>query len=95
MTELPSPPSELRYSGLAVVSLILGVLSPLWFLFGVAWGIFGLVAVFAGRRARKEIDLAPYKLQGRALAIGGIVTGAIGFTTAMFVLIVVATAPPA
>ncbi|MDH3261322.1 MAG: DUF4190 domain-containing protein [Acidimicrobiia bacterium] len=94
MTDQPSPQSDLRYSGLAVTSLILGVLSPLWLVFGLAWGIFGFLAVFAGRRARKEIDLAPYKLEGRALAIGGIVTGAIGFTTALFLLIIVLTSPP-
>ncbi len=95
MTDEPSPPPELRYSGLAVLSLVLGVLSPLWLLFGVAWGIFGFLAILSGRRARKEIALAPYGLQGRGLALGGIVTGAIGFITALFVLIVVVTAPPA
>jgi len=94
MTDLPSPPSELRYSGLAVVALILGVLSALWLVFGLAWGIFGFLAVFAGRRATKEIDLAPYKLEGRAWAVAGIVTGAIGFTTAMTLLIVIVTTPP-
>jgi len=95
MTDPPPPPSELRYSGLAVVSLILGLLSQLWLVFGLAWGILGLLAVFAGRRAKKEIDFAPYKLEGRALATGGIVTGAIGFTFAMSLLIILVTAPPA
>ena len=95
MSDLPSPPSEIRYSGLAVVSLILGVLSPLWFLFGVAWGVFGLLAFFAGRRAIHEINLAPYKLEGRGLATTGMIAGGIGFTTALFLLLVVATAPPA
>lgn len=94
MTDNPAPPSDLRYSGLAVVSLVLGALSPLWYWFGLAWGLLGFMAVFAGRRAKKEIDLAPYQLEGRALATGGIVTGALGFSTAFLVLLVVVTAPP-
>jgi hypothetical protein len=94
MTDLPSSNSDLRYSGLAVVSFILGALSPLWLVFGLAWGILGFLAVFAGRRAKKEIDLASTQLEGRSLANGGIVIGAIGFTTALFLLIVVVTSPP-
>lgn len=94
MTDLPSPPPELRHSGLAVVALILGILSLLWWVFGVEWGIFGFMAVFAGRRAKKEISFSPYKLEGRALATGGIVTGALGFATATFLLILIVASPP-
>jgi len=93
MTDLPAAPAELRYSGLAVVSLILGGLSVLWLVFGVAWGIFGFIAVLAGRRARKEIDLSPWKLEGRALATVGIIVGAVGFATSAFLLIVITTNP--
>ena len=94
MTDPPPAPAELRHSGLAVVSLILGGLSLLWFVFGVAWGVLGFIAVLAGRRARKEIDHSPRKVEGRALATGGIVTGAAGFATSAFLLIVIVTNPP-
>ena len=95
MTEPSDSPLELRYSGLAAVSLILGVLSLAWYVFGVAWGILGFIAVLAGRRARKEIDHDPREFEGRALAMGGIVTGAAGFITSLFLLLVIITSPPA
>jgi hypothetical protein len=95
MTEPPATPTGLRYSGLAVVSLILGTLSLLWYLFGIAWGIFGFIAVLGGRRARKEIDLHPQELEGRGLALGGIVTGAAGFITSLILLVLILTSPPA
>jgi hypothetical protein len=88
-------PTDLRYSGLAVVSLILGVLSLLWFAFGIAWGVFGLVAVMAGRRARTEIDRSPDPLEGRSLATAAIFTGAAGFITSLFLLAVIMLNPPA
>lgn len=95
LTEPPDSSAELRYNGLAVVSLILGVLSLLWYVFGLAWGVLGFIAVLAGRRARKEIDLGPEPLEGRALAMGGIVTGAAGFITSVFLLAIIMANPPA
>ena len=95
LTEPPDSSPVLRYNGLAVVSLILGVLSLLWYVFGLAWGVLGFIAVLAGRRARKEIDLGPEPVEGRALAMGGIVTGAAGFITSLLLLAVIMTNPPA
>lgn len=95
LSEPPDSTPELRYNGLAVVSLILGVLSLLWYVFGLAWGVLGFMAVLAGRRARKEIDLGLGPLEGRSLAMGGIVTGAAGFITSLLLLAVIMTNTPA
>ena len=95
MTGNPDSPPVVRYSGLAVVSLILGVLSLAWYVFGLAWGVLGFIAVLAGRRARTEIDRGPEELEGRALAMGGIVTGAAGFITSLFLLAVIVINAPA
>ena len=92
MTEPPATPAGLRYSGLAVVSLVLGVLSLAWYAFGLAWGIFGFIAVMAGQRARKEMILGSLQLEGRGLAMGGIVAGATGFVTSLFLLVMIVTA---
>ena len=89
MTDETDSPPVVRYSGLAVVSLTLGVLSLAWFVFGLAWGVLGFIAVLAGRRARTEIARSPEELEGRALAMGGIVTGTLGFITSLFLLAVI------
>jgi hypothetical protein len=94
MTGNTNSPPVVRYSGLAVVSLILGVLSLAWFAFGLAWGTLGFIAVLAGRRARTEIARGPEELEGRALAMGGIVTGAVGFITSLFLLSVIVINAP-
>lgn len=95
MTNPTDSPPELRYSGLAVVSLILGLLSLLWYVFGLAWGVLGFIAVLAGRRARTEIDRDPKSFEGRRLATVAIVTGTAGFITSLFLLAVILLNPPA
>ena len=70
-------------STLAIVSLIAGILG--WTLVP----FFGsIAAVVCGHMARKEIRLAPDRLEGDGLAIGGLVLGYLSI--AMAVLVVVA-----
>jgi uncharacterized membrane protein YdbT with pleckstrin-like domain len=95
MTENTRPEPAYRYHGLAIYALIMGVLSLLWLLFGLPWAILAILAILGGLRAKREIDSAPYKIEGRALATGAIVAGGVGLGTAMLVLLVVLTAPPA
>ncbi len=94
MSEESDAQSPFRYHGLAVYSLVMGLLSPLWLWLGLPFGILGLLAVLAGLRARKEIDVFPGDLEGRRLATVGIVSGGVGFATALFVLLVLLTSPP-
>ena len=83
-----------RYNGLAIYALIMGVLSPLWIVFGLEWVTFGVLAVFAGLRARHEVDSAHGKIEGRSLATAAIIAGGFGLTTAVFILLVVLVTPP-
>ena len=92
--QTPEEPAY-RYNGLAIYALVMGVLSPLWLVFGLPWVLLALLAILAGRRARKEIDTAPYPIEGRSLATSAIVAGGVGLATAIFVIIVLLTAPPA
>ena len=70
-------------STLALISLIAGILG--WTL---APFLGSVVAVITGHMARKEIRLAPDRLEGDGLAIGGLVLGYLSI--AMAVLVVVA-----
>lgn len=71
----PFPP-EARTSALAVVSLILGILAiPTCCILGAPLGV--LAAIFGGI-ALIKIGSSQGLLEGRGLAIGGIVTGTIG-----------------
>jgi general secretion pathway protein G len=80
----PSPPPAVtpRTSGLAIASLVLGILS-----FGF-WIITGLPAVICGHLSLSKIKKAPQTLGGRGLAIAGLITGYIGlaFGTLIFCL---------
>jgi type II secretory pathway pseudopilin PulG len=83
------PPGEQRTSGLAVTSLVLGLLSF------VALCITGLPAIIFGAVALNSIKNSFGRLKGRGMAITGIVTG--GATTVMIapVAILIALLLPA
>ena len=70
-------------STLAVVSLVFGILG--WTLLPF---LGSLVAVVCGHMARKEIRLAPDRLEGDGLAVAGLVLGYLAI--AMTVLAVIA-----
>ncbi len=72
---IPAP----RVSGLAVASLVLGIL---WF----SW-IGSVLALIFGYMARREIDASGGLVTGRGLAVAGIVLGWIGIgVLALFIL---------
>jgi len=93
LTETTPPAPAYRYNGLAIYALVMGILSPLWILFGLPWAIFAILAILAGLRAKREIDSAPHQMEGRSLAVSAIVAGGVGLGTAIFVLVVLLTAP--
>ena len=67
----PPPKSH----GMAVTSLVLGIVSIVFVPFGL---LFGVPAVYCGHVARVEIARQPGEFGGHGLAIGGLVTGYIG-----------------
>jgi hypothetical protein len=93
MPEETPPTPVYRYNGLAIFALVMGVLSPLWLVFGLPWAVFAILAIFAGLRAKREIDAAPYRIEGRSLAVAAIVAGGVGLGTAIFIVTVLLTVP--
>lgn len=71
-------------SGLAIASLILGIIGLLsgWLIFG---GVLGLVGVILGIVALVKVKNGT--ASGKGMAIGGIVTGALGMIVAAVVLV--------
>ena len=79
----PSPyAAEPRTNGMAVASLVLGIL---WF-----WWIGSVLALIFGYVAKGEIDRSGGRQTGRGLAIAGIVLGWIGVAGGIITIIVVA-----
>ena len=64
----PPPPS----SGLAIASMICGIIS--FFLCGV-WALGGIPAVICGHMALKNIAQAPSRIEGRGMALAGVICG--------------------
>lgn len=83
---LPTQPSAPVTSSLAIWSLVLGILSI------CAVCITGVPAIILGILALVKIGKSPAALKGQGLAIGGLVTGAIG---TLWTFIVVAMIVPA
>ena len=78
-------------NGMAIASLVLGILSIPTFGLVLAGGVVGLIlGIVALRRANRD----PVKYGGKALAIGGIVTSGVSFLIAGMVGIVTAIAIP-
>lgn len=79
-------PSRSLPKGLAVASLVLGILGILtaFFLLG---GLLGLVAVILGFVALGKIKKG--EADGKGLAIGGIVTGAVALLLTILLLVTV------
>ncbi len=66
-----------KNSGLAISSLILGIL--------FMYGIGSILALIFGYRARGEIDRSGGNLEGRGMATAGIVLGWIGLALAIVI----------
>jgi hypothetical protein len=79
----PTAPTEPpRTNGMAVASLVLGIL---WF-----WWIGSVLALIFGYVGKSEIDRSGGRQTGRGLAIAGIVLGWIGIAAGIIAIIVVA-----
>jgi polar amino acid transport system substrate-binding protein len=74
------PPPQVNTSGMAVASLVLGIL---WM-----WGLGALLAVIFGYKGRNEIDRSNGWITGRGMATAGIVLGWIGIAGAVLVTVV-------
>lgn len=94
MTEITPPPpgssTPPRTSGLAVWSLVLGILGLLCF------SIFSAIpGVICGHQALSKIKHSGGSLTGQGLAIGGLITGYLGIAWAIiFIPLVIAIAIP-
>lgn len=75
-----------RTNGMAVASLVLGILWIYW--------IGSILALVFGIISLGQIKKSQGTQQGRGLAIAGIVLGALGMVTLVFTIIVVITAAP-
>lgn len=72
-----------RTSGLAIASLVLGIL--------FMWGIGSILALVFGYRGRTQIDQSGGDLQGRGMATAGVVLGWIGLALAIFLFVSLAS----
>src|SRR5580698_10118439 len=76
---LPPGPSPVKTSGLAIWSLVLGILSL------TCLAIFAAIpGVICGHKALGRIKNSNGTLEGRGLAIAGLITGYIGIAWAVF-----------
>ena len=78
--QAPAPYVPTKTNGLAVASLVLGILT--------LCGIGSFLAVIFGHSALSQIKKDPYQ-QGRGLAIAGLILGWIGLAVIAFFLIAI------
>jgi len=87
---ITASPAESKTSGLAIWSLILGILSLICFSV-----LAGIPAVICGHTALSRIKRSGGLLQGNGLAIGGLVTGYLSIALIPVIAIMAAIALPA
>jgi hypothetical protein len=75
----PPPPST-PTSGLAIASLVLGILSL------IAGGLTAIPAIICGHISRSHIKNAAGRMSGNGLAMGGLITGYLGLLSFVAVL---------
>ena len=72
--------------GLAIASLVCGILA---IVSCYVWGLFGIPAVICGHMSIKKINNSPTPVQGKGMAIAGLVTGYIGIALQLFMIIAI------
>lgn len=72
--------------GLAIASLVCGILA---IISCYIWGLFGLPAVICGHMSMKKINNSHVPIQGKGMAIAGLVTGYIGIALQILVIIAI------
>ncbi|MEI6166485.1 MAG: DUF4190 domain-containing protein [bacterium] len=86
-SSLPAPvTTEVQTSGFAIASLVLGILSivPGVYLGGI---VMGILAIVFSRMAVTRIKAQP-GVNGQGLATAGLVTGIIGLSLSVFVILI-------
>lgn len=86
---IPLPPARSKTAGLAIWSLVLGILSVICFSI-----LAGIPAVICGHTALSRIKRSGGVLQGNGLAIGGLVTGYLSIALIPLIGILAAIAIP-
>ena len=83
----PRVPAMAQTSGFAVASLVLGILSILPGLYfgGLAMGI---LAIVFSRMAMSRINAGPGTINGQGLATAGLVTGIVGLSLSVLVILI-------
>jgi len=90
-TPPPSSPPPVQQtgqtSGYAIASLVLGVLSivPGVYVGGL---VMGILAIVFSRVAMKRIKATPGSINGQGLATAGLVTGIVGLSLSVFVILI-------
>jgi len=69
--------------GLSIASLVCGILAVISC---YIWGLFGLPAVICGHMSLKKINNSPVPIQGKGMAIAGLITGYIGIALQIVVI---------
>jgi len=72
------PYSPTRTSGLAIASMVLGILWIYW--------IGSIVALILGYLALREIKQNPQSMEGRGMAMAGVILGWVGVTTLLLAI---------
>ena len=78
---LPTIPAQPKNCGLAIWSLVLGVLSLTCF-----WLLTAIPAVICGHMAYSRIRRSAGALSGEGLALAGLITGYIGIAASIFLI---------
>lgn len=91
MSEIPPAVPTTKKSGLAVSSLVLGIMSLVMCAIG---SLFGIPAVICGHMAHSRIKRSGGQLTGRGLATGGLVMGYISLALIPVMALMLAIAIP-
>ena len=78
---VPTTPVQVKNCGLAIWSLVLGILSLTCF-----WLLAAIPAVICGHVAYSRIRRSAGALSGEGLALGGLITGYMGIALSIFVI---------
>lgn len=81
----PVPGATIPTDGLAIASLVCGILAIVTC---YLWGLFGIPAVICGHLSKKKMTASPTPIAGQGMATAGLVMGYIGIALQACVIIV-------
>ena len=81
----PAPAAAIPTDGLAIASLVCGILA---IVSCYIWGLFGIPAVICGHLSKKKMTASPTPIAGQGMATAGLVMGYIGIALQACVIIV-------